>query len=229
MLSPQWQEYLKELGLENNMYATILAKCLRKRYHKAWFVTAVTALELNAQHGGEVWENWLTHGKLSLTEVVHAMEALYRHTQTNYDALLAQGVDRVEAREMVKRHMEASGGIPSFHPATFSYKHIPESVIEQHLTVDSQTMRDLLAMYYSLRDMSDHFDRMALLFGAIRVAFDGDAYARQAAAPDIDAMAEELDHCRMSFKQLRQELQHWQGVAQALSKDIREIREQRSA
>lgn len=97
-----WQEFLKSNGMENNLYAKIISQCLPRIPHPKWFAEAVEALESNARSNGKVWNKWLDCGLVEYDDLISAVVAYKRHTETNYDALLANGVPREEARELIK-------------------------------------------------------------------------------------------------------------------------------
>lgn len=68
-----------------------------------WLLTAAVALHGNVLSGGIIARHAATNGELTYSDVVVAINAHYRHVHTNYDDLLASGVDKDSAREHMRR------------------------------------------------------------------------------------------------------------------------------
>jgi hypothetical protein len=70
-----------------------------------WFNLAVDALASNAATGGRIWAGYEAEGAMDYQLLCRAIRAYQRHTMTNYDDLLAQGVDRDLARDEIACQM----------------------------------------------------------------------------------------------------------------------------
>lgn len=100
----KWMKYLEKHNLENNEYGKILANVLEDpdKADIKWFHLAIDSLKSNKDSGGKIWKQYEEDGTLSFKDIKTAIGAYIRHNFTNYDKLLKYGIDRDDARDMIK-------------------------------------------------------------------------------------------------------------------------------
>lgn len=103
MRQTAWAAYLTNLGLSEHPLAKELTACLVSPVaaNPAWFREALAAMQSNIDTNGRASREAEAEG-WSYELVTVALKAHRRHSGTNYDALLAQGATKDEAREAMQ-------------------------------------------------------------------------------------------------------------------------------